>query len=338
MQKLTAEVNLDEEVKHIADFLKQTWSYVHDLESLVRFLRDEALFASRGLFDHYAVWDFAHKLEDQRAQRLAERFGIDTFDVQGYDAVCSLLDSVGGNARELREAGLALDGKWEFERKVRTLTIKVCATDEYQGLKSARPLGWHGLEKGYNDYDGMEEYDPQPDRDLFQGVETAGAHSPAFTGRVALPYVMYDEKCQNRKACEVLVGAVFAHFSHIAEYLNTQRLCEALKESLLDFESPEMVFQRRLKTANPFLKVFFEVARPCWSRADFEASQVQRKVYEALPEEEKEALKAKNSEYLLELVEGIKTDLNGSRRKKQEEGELEKVALLRTAFKVRPIP
>ena len=337
MKTLTADINLDEEVAHLAEFISQKWTPLANIQTLFAEIRDAALHAARGWFDQNEVWELATELEDARAKRLQSNLNLG-FDasVELYDALCTLLHGIGRSAKDLREAGMALDGDWDYERRVRAVEHQLLL--KYPDLAGARPLGWAELEKGYCDFDGQEEYDPYPDQELFKGALVQGTFSFDFPYRVALPYVMYDEKCQSFKASAVLVSAVYAHFLGIAEFLNTQKLKQDLVAALPNLDEPGMLFGRNLGTGNPFLMVMFEQMKPCPSRESFEACLAKRAEYEALSDEEKAKRTVNRDAVIQQMLARLKDPTrDAAQRQKDAEEKQQRISLLRAALALRDV-
>lgn len=330
MKNLVADMNLNEEVEHLVAFISQKWTPITNLQAMFTEIRDAALHAGRGWLESHDIWAKTRDMEKARQTLLLETLGLDEASgVEYYDALCTLLDSVGNSAKGLSTAGMALDGEWDFERRVRALQLVL--SPRYPDLADARPLGWASLEKGYRDYDGMEEYDPSEDHGVFNGTYVPGRISADFTGRVALPYVMYDEICQGRKASYVLVGAVFAHFLGIAEFLNTHKLMQDLDTAFPQLQEPVMLYERKVTTANPFLKVAVELARPAPRKEEFEQSLANKAAFEALSDEEKAQRKADNSKQIQRLLDALKSSSPADDRKYAEEKQ-RCLTLLRAAL------
>lgn len=332
MKQLTAALDLGQEVRHLANFIRQKWEPLDNLEAIFTEIRDAALHAARGWFDQHALWECATELEDARTAQLRATLGVpETVFPELYDAYCLLLHSVSRNASCVREAGLALDGCWDIERRVDQVRSGLVA--KYPGLLAARPQGWVALAENYVDFDGQAEYDPRPDHALFEGVSVPGRHAPEFPSAVALPYVMYDEVCQGTKAHSVLVGAVFAHFLGIAEYLNTCAIKEALLAAVATAPAAEMAFERNVATDHPILKTVFALATPCCAKNEFEASLAQRAAYAALSPEEKAQragdTKARVGKLLAELCRKSTAD---EEDRKYEAEKVQHVTMLRAAF------
>ncbi|HDR9105969.1 TPA: hypothetical protein QDB04_002825 [Burkholderia vietnamiensis] len=318
MKKLAADINLDEEVTLLAEFISQRWTPIAGLQTMFTEIRDAALHAGRGWLESHGIWEKTRDMEKARQELLMQAMGPKTGDaVEYYDALCTLLDSIGSSATGLRDAGRALDGAWDYERRVKA--VLAALTPRYPDLAGARPLGWESMEKGYRDFDGMAEYDPSVDHELFKGTLVEGHGAPDFVGRIALPYVMYDEMCQGRKACYVLVGAVYSHFLGIVEFLNTHRVIEDLASAFPQLREPVMLYERKVTTANPFLKVAIELARPAPKKEEFEQSLANKVAFEALSDEEKAQKKADNSKRILQLLDALKSGSPAEDQKYAEE-------------------
>lgn len=302
MKELTLGLDLDQEVAALASFVSMKWTPIAGITELFTEIRTAALWAGRAWFDKHLVWEAATRMEDAREELLKDAVGGG--DAPYYDAYCTLLSQLSRATDDAREAALMVDGKWDFERRTKQLTTAVMS--KYPDLYTSRPLGWDALAENYCDFDGQEEYDPRPDRELFQGVKVQGTLSADFPGRVALPYVMYDEKCQSMKAYQVLVGAVFAHFLGIAEFINTRRLIEDLKAAVSpDVGAREVLFERKVETANPLLQFMLSDIRPAPTKAEFDEAQVQRAAWNALTEAERKAREADSAKEVSDLLASL---------------------------------
>lgn len=334
MKELSTDINLDEEVAHMAEFIRQKWTPIENIEALFTEIRDAALHAARAWLHDHDIWDVAHDMLDARKalleEKLKDSLPVQSVGVEYYDALCTLVYDISGKAKRLKEAGMDIDGPWDFSRRVNALSNRLSA--KYPDLATARPNGWAEFEKGYTEYDGQAEYDPKPDRELFKGSKVEGACSGSFPMRVALPYVMYDEKAQGFKAYRVLVGAVFAQFLGIKEMLNTEELKQALK-ALPGMDEPTMVFERKVATDNPLLSVLFKMARPCPKEAAYLAACKSQAEYAMLSDEEKAALEAKHEDKIQQILDRLKSSGGGEEdRKKREASKLNLVNLLNEAF------
>lgn len=329
MKELTADINLDEEVSAVASFISLKWTAISNVQALVADIRGAAERIGRPLFDHHTVWLCAKELREERRIMLEQLPGIDSrAGVEYYDAICRLLDSVKNSAQDISNAGREMLGTWDLGARAKALLVTF--EERYPDLASARPRGWPELEDGYVDFAGQEEYDPRPDRDLFHGSRVEGTLSDDLPGRLALPHVMHDERCRNRKASVSLVAAVLAHFMGITEFLNSQRIIRALPVAIPDLYERYMLFKLKVRTDNPFLRVAFEMAPAHSSRDDFETVLVNLAAFDALSVEEKARHEAERSASVDRFIESLKGPISPEAQKKREE-EKERCATLLSA-------
>jgi len=284
MKTLNESISLDDEVKAIATYIGLKWTPIGNLESLVQDVRVAAEHAARALFEEHPVWEVTVAAEDAREAMLKQKYGDGRPTLKYYDAGCQLIDNIRGGLKDVRTAALNLDGKWDYEHIVNKVfqTLK----PKYPDLVRARPNAWAELEANYDDDDGQEEYDSRPDRALFQGSKAEGTLSGDFVFRTALPYVMYDEKCQGPKAHSVLVGAIFSQFVLITEYLNTKKACKDL-EAVIATLPQEHVFELTISPQTPVLKALIKLGKPYATRLDYEKAVAQVAAYDALSDAEK---------------------------------------------------
>lgn len=306
MKDLTPQFDLDAEIKAVAKFIAQKWTPIENLEVLVREVQQTAFRIGSTWIEQYDTGSLAYDLGTARAEKLGLTLSpAEAGLVDVYDAPCAFMTAVFMAMRKLREAGLNYFKVWDYSRQASAVYSAVA--DRFPGLPVARPHGWDALAENYCDFDGQEEYNPREDRALFEGGYVAESGSPAFTSAVALPYVMYSEKCQSRKASHELVAAIFSHFLGIREYLNSQAFMEALKA--LDLENlPGPVFTLDgLALENPFLQVILQAMRELPTEEEYRKAVQNRLDFELLSDEEKAARGAANSERISQLMAGLRT-------------------------------
>ena len=84
----------------------------------------------------------------------------------------------------------------------------------WDGLKNVKPKGFKKFEKGYSDFDGMEEWEDK-ERDNcekeFKGFDDEGVSSFNFVRKISLPDVMYGDVCQGRSPLYTLISACVAY-------------------------------------------------------------------------------------------------------------------------------
>lgn len=319
MKELTFDIDLDQEVRALAAFVAKKWTPIAGLEEMFREIRDVALHAGRAWHDRYELGHFAHELRDQREKLLATTLQspAEKDRAVDYDAIGHYLFEAFMLSMDLHDNGLNLDGKWDYSRKVSALVARMA--QKYPDLLGARPLGWDALAANYTDFDGQEDYDPRPDMDLFEGCRVEGATSSHFPYRVALPYVMYDEKCQGYKAHHVLVGSVFAQFLGIREYLNTEGAKRAL-QAWFDKQAPQLTFQAPQGLDHPLLRVIAKLAKPAYGEQEYREACRKQAEWLALSEAEKEARRNANKDSVSALIKALCSDEDdGSAARKREE-------------------
>lgn len=308
MKELSAQISLTTEVRDMASYISQKWTPIPNLDCMFQEICDEACHDARGMVDRYIVSEEAGNMRIARETLLVTSgIGQDEAFACDYDAVCHFLDHVRYSMEYVCMAGLSLDGPWDFEKRANRLYHKL--VHKYPGLSEARPLGWDTLAKGYSDFDGQEEYDPQYDQELFEGTDVQGTCSPNFVGKTALPYVMYDEVCQGRKAARVLVGAVYAQFLGVAQFVNAKGICAGL-HAIDALGAPGLVFEFGLESGDTFLKVLLETLGKSPTREDYLAIVANCKAFIALPLSEQEEIKAKRqADMLLYIKESLANDI-----------------------------
>lgn len=102
------------------------------------------------------------------------------------------------------------------------------------------------------------EHQQKADEEAFSGADSQSSGSAGFTGRTALPHVMYDDRCQGRRPGYTLISAVYGHFLTIAEHLNTEVLLAELRETDFRIEQPCMVFEFDLKSTHSLIDALIQ--------------------------------------------------------------------------------
>ena len=210
------------------------------------------------------------------------------------------LSRVQGCARDI-------DGPWDFGRRANAVYAR--ALSAWPELAKARPIGWDALREDYRDFDGMREYCTSTqvsDIQAFDGHDTTSAGAAGFPGRIALPYVMYDEVCQGRKAPRVLVSAIYAHFLSIASHQNTVAMLKELDGLPLGIDASHVVFELAVHPEHPLLKAALarmdvsEVLGDARTRY-LDALQSKRE-FDAKPEHEQQAIRAEHKARMLQQL------------------------------------
>lgn len=309
MKPLTQDVCVDAEVAALAKFVSQKWEPTlppSALEGAFSLIAREAAHLTRGWLKPCDVSDAAHALIQARTATLSLAYsGADATDLEYHDSICLFLSTLDLHAQDFAHAGQQLDGPWSYDRTVGRIARSV--TEQFPALQGISPRGWEELASGYSDFDGMEDYTPKADRECFEGSEVTFTASPSFTSRVALPYVMYDEKCQGNSRLSVLVGAVFSHFTGISEFLNTAKLVQEA-HLLVEQAPPTLVFGPvELASSNPFLQAVLHERTTYSSEADFMAQLKRSAELRNLSDAERQALAQANHQCVEELLASLST-------------------------------
>lgn len=302
MKKLTLDFGLKAEVQAVSDFISQKWTPINNLEGLIAEIAEKAFRIGSTWLEQYDTGHRAYELLDARVAQLGAELTSDEADIiQYYDAYCCFLSKVSFKTSALRDAGINFLSTWDYGREVNR--IAAALYDCYPGLTDAKPHGWAELEKGYIDFDGQAEYDPRPDRELFQGTDVKAVCFGGLTSSLALPYVMYSEVCQGRKASRELVGVVFSHFLTIQETLNGMKFVRDL-DALIEQAPKKPVFHlMSLPSSNPFLQVVFDDWEPDLnSETMFHKAIESRQAAKARPAEETAQMEAERDARIAELL------------------------------------
>lgn len=323
MKTLTPDIDLDHEVKALADFIALKWTPISGTHELFRAIRDAALHDARGWIDSYRVSDHLDKLKEMRVTVLKAQLGEEAGPrAQSYDAPSFFLDQADRLFHQMREEGFSIDGPWNYSQRVTCLTAALCA--RFEGLAQARPHGWADLHEGYQEFDGMGEGSPAVDYADFFGTKIEGTVSPDFVVRTALPYVMYDEVCQGHKAAEVLVGAVYAQFLSISHQLHAFEVCKEM-DKLEGLLAPRMVFETGLYSENPFVKIVVSLMDAPYAEETYLESEAHYRAYQALSPEEKAAQEALHEAEVEEMVHQLLESPDGDEATLKVRAQMRKV-------------
>lgn len=331
MKALTKDVNLDDEQMAIFAFVTERWGGITGLSSMIQHLRRQAFHDARACFDPYKINRAARSMGELRvnALNLAFEGGIKPDLAHYYDHLYQLSSSITINSFQLEDAGIEINGDLDYTSKIRVLE-KLMYTNMPE-LKTTRPHGWVALRKGYEEGDGIREYDPSPDLELFKGSDTRKGTSSNFVERMGLPYLMYDEVAQGRTAPHVLIGAIYSHFFRVREFLNTHELISAL-EQVSDWNAPRLTINEALVSTNPLLNAFVKVIGDVNGEEEFLAAVAAKEAFDARPEEEKLAIRKGNAGGILKVLERLKQKTTPEDIDKEESERARFTKVLAEAF------
>jgi hypothetical protein len=207
-------IDTNHELESMISFTQNHWDgSKEDIEKVITIGWQQSMEKTHNIFDKYGHTDIIKNWDEKKKKNKELK-------IEGYEWYLAL-SSLGN---------IVMD-QWDYEKVVKSIIQEVKKEVEKPNL--LMPIGWKKLAKGYSDYDGMEEYSKeqsQKDREEFKGVDSNSASASGYPGRIALPYVMYDDKCQGRKPLEVLVGAIVGHAFFVSQHNHGVEIAQGLKE------------------------------------------------------------------------------------------------------------
>lgn len=333
MKEITVDMDMDAEVAAIVDFVSLKWSPIKNLSELVTRVRDQALFDGRAWFNEGVFTSRMIDLSQERL-KLVEAVLDDPDEKSmafGFDNVRSALDMIRMPASTMHEAAHTLDVDVKnhyFEDYTRPLAKEIAKN--FPGYSKSKPLGWAEFAKVYEDRTGDNEYDPKPDRELFQGVDPKG-RSWHLVEKLALPALMYDDKGQGRSPTYMLVSSIYSHFLSISEFINTQKLIAAV-ENYLPFDEPTMLVGLELKgnTGNRHLDVLVSLAKPLPTQDELDRCLQNKREFALLSTDAQAERKAANAAHVKKMIDKMlnPTPEDEQRRMKEREQEMQNMKIL----------
>lgn len=283
--ELMIPVDLNQELAAIVEYVEQRWDGFDkvDINSFFSKIWDMAIKMSQHKIDHYAFLDDYEEWKDERQEYSTwERAGtkLTEKELSKYkydDFINNFIDTLISAPHTFDKIIME---KWDYGNNVSSILKEIKA--EFPDSTKLRPKGWKKLAKNYSDFDGQEEYcDNQQDIDdaAFKGIDSATAGSFPFQARIALPYVMYDDKCQGRKPLHTLVGAVVGHAYVVNMKNNTATILNEVRDLKIELNSSEYYQNIVLnvdiesKIQSPVMKALYVVIKdrmPITSEDEFE--------------------------------------------------------------------
>lgn len=294
MKPLGDSIDVQFEIRSIASFARETWDGIpEDFELIVTKIQEQAFKDAKNWVVPYSLTPLLRDAIEKRREELIDHHDFPsaekllTHDVKFRGIFNLILYSDELYCTKEKE-GL------DFEREV-TIAYRL-ALRMGSRINEARPRGWEDAIRGYEDFDGMESYDPRVDEDRFKGSNTCGPGVAPLPSKLALPYVLYDHVCQGRRAELVLIASIYGHFLGIKEHINTLELKEAVS-ALVDKEFPVPMIGGRLHSDHPLVEAALQKGGES-TVADYEESlararEMSEKPTSALTKEEKRSLAKK---------------------------------------------
>lgn len=319
MYKAKEEINIQKELKHLIEYTQKRWNDNGDLSKIITTIWNSVEPLTVNMFSQYGFFEVSEQWSKERQESSKWDNNLSKHEkdlIYIYDAIHSFLRDFSSSANRLYDISMK---KWNYEKIVKKITSDI--QDEFKNTSDIKPLGWEELAKNYTDYDGMDEYSRKSqlkEEKAFKGCDSSGHTSFGFPGRIALPYVMYDDKCQNRKPLEVLVGAVLAHVFFVNTHNNTLKIMENLNEMKKEWDK-DIYFtkiQHRLDinslTDNNIIKAIYSLKNKHVENQTPEEfkktlkENIQSKIdFDALSPKEKSARVAKNQAYISKMMSSL---------------------------------
>lgn len=263
MQKIeqNRHVDLLAESAAVAAFIRSRWTGVTDAEGPAAICRLAAARDARYGFLRDTVALYLLDRVKARHALLESLLGTSAGCAKVHDAVCEKLTDLSFAADAAWAAGQRFAPQGCFEQRCTPVLDSVRA--HWPDIDDAKPMGYDALHQGYSDFDGMAAYcetQQAQDEADFRGTDSSSARTPSLPSRIALPYVLYDDVCQGRRAPYVLVSSVYAHFLRLVEHNNTQDILMVLAEEPIGDDVKGLVFvPPRLTCAHPILAAMASV-------------------------------------------------------------------------------
>ncbi len=294
-------IDFDKEVIAIEEILGIMWEPISDIREIVSLIRDQSKKDVLSQFTPYDISQKAIELYELRVELLKQVVPKEELILaKSYDAGCHfLLEISTSGPRLITDALDELGITHNFEDNAKTLYSKIKSL--YPKYSLAKPKGWALLRKNYSDYDGMEEYDPEPDYDKFRGFDTRGNSASHFTYRIATPYIMYDNICQGRPRALALVNAIYSHFLCLYHHQHKLELSSALDALGLHTDN-KLLFDLNKESDNKLVQILIKIAKQPFSSIDYAEAIKRSKDFKSLPLEEQERIKKENQRKILESV------------------------------------
>lgn len=270
MKEVTLSLDIDDEISLMAHHVQATWNNVRDIQAALKDLHAKASHDTRALFDQYEPSEVCHQLSQARQELVSGLFQDDDEKALcgSYDSIASVLDQTYYKLRSVREAGLGLDGPWDFASKM---------APHHKAILKKYPSLAHATPKA------------DPDEHVFQGSYIGAVRSFEFPERITPGHVEHEIDGHGKGAAYVLLSAAYAHFMGVTEQLNTKALVRDIKE-LFSTDMPSMTFGKVVTGAidNKILKTLITLSAEVYTEDQFKAAVAGRKEYNLMSAEDKQ--------------------------------------------------
>lgn len=299
-------VDPNKELEHIIEYIEKRWEGFDkiDIQAFFTQIWEKSLELSKykidnhGFMDLYEEWNNErkdHKNWQKAGSKLSEE-DIKSFSL--YDYPQNLIYSILSTPTSYDDVIMS---KWDYSTNVKELLKEI--KEVFPEATKLLPIGWKNLAKNYRDFDGQEEYcetQQELDDKEFKGINSGTAGTFPFQARVALPYVMYDDKCQGRKPLHTLIGAILGHAYALNIKNNTIAVLKDLYDIKKELSTPTyyqdivLSFDIESKLTTPVMRGLYEAMKKnlnIVSESEFQKAKKEREEALKNPPTEKEIAK-----------------------------------------------
>jgi hypothetical protein len=331
MYNAKEKIDVQKELNAVSDFLQSRWDFLDkfNVDEMLQLIWDKGLEYSKNRIDPNKFTDkIIYWTEERESYASWKKAGTplsskEVADCINYDAIYKFTSKLVMAATRYEKMIMK---NWDYSETCEQIMKEI--KEAFPLASKAKPTGWIKFGKTYTDYAGMTEYaNGQSYTDVkdFQGANSSGASHFDFTTRVALPHVMYGDKCQGRSALETLIGAVFAQAIFTATHNNNVDFVTEIKNHKEELNKPEYYqsIQRvvEVEGTNPVSQAIFYLAKDHnpLSVEEF-ASKLDRlkqsnSEFEYLPEGERKDKLAVNSAEISNLITNLMKEVNNPQNK-----------------------
>lgn len=299
------DLSISEEIQAVADYVASKWEPVDNLPAIVKVIQETAFHDGRASFDGLDVGAFNSDIMRRRADLLGNllEHPVEKQFAPMYDGLNQALLSFSSNISYYAEAALSVDGKWSFERQVRSAQITV--ERDFPGLASSGPKGWEAFKVLIKEDEDKIDYELKADKEAFAGSNIETHRSMSLVEQLALHNLHYGDESQGRKPQYALVGAIYSHFLNIQYKLVTQNLMMAI-DKMTDWDVPELRFDIPSldDSGNPLARLLINKVGEPRTEAEYRQSIAHKIEFDAKPKEEQEAIRKANRDEMMAEMSG----------------------------------
>lgn len=308
MKELTVDIDLNEEVKAIVDFISDRWSPIKDLEKIVLQVRDQALNDTRAWFNSDKFSLHIQKMKRARGEFLEQDLE-DPDEKQMcsmFDNIIAAMDMINRSSMVMHRAALTLDFDVEdkgFDDYVKPLQNRIAK--QHKGLDHSKPHGWKEVKENYPE-SCDQNYDRVKDHlSAYKGVDPKGV-TWHLAEKLSVYNLVEDYERQGRSPVYWLIASVYSHFQTINQFLNTEKMLQAI-ESTLPFDYKGVAFDLPSlgNSGSKLFEVLLKGLSDLPTRESFEKSVSSRKAPDTRSDSEKIADKKESARIISDMLSSM---------------------------------